>query len=171
MRCGESNPVKTEELDIEEWSEVGSLLGALYRIVNRLEALFPGRKFTPDGHLVGSIGEALAAHMFGLRLLPASAPGHDAITADERTNVQIKLTQGQSVSIRSEPQHLIVLRLSSNLGVDVVYNGLGASVWPETGKLQSNGTRTISVSKLKEIDSAVPDSNRLPLLNNVDLRR
>ncbi len=53
----------------DHWHEVGDLLGTLYRIVDRLEALFPGRKFTPDGHLVGSIGEALAAHMFGLDLL------------------------------------------------------------------------------------------------------
>ncbi|MCY4128253.1 MAG: hypothetical protein OXG15_03295 [Gammaproteobacteria bacterium] len=67
--------MKPQKQDTEEWSEVGTLLGDLYRIVNRLEELFPGRKFTPDGHLVGSIGEALAAYMFGLELLPASAPG------------------------------------------------------------------------------------------------
>lgn len=48
-----------------------------------------GRKFTPDGHLVGSIGEAMAAHMFDLRLLPAATPKHDATTADGRTFVQI----------------------------------------------------------------------------------
>ncbi len=29
----------------------------IYRAVRELEANYPGRKFTPDGHLVGSIGE------------------------------------------------------------------------------------------------------------------
>lgn len=154
----------------EKWPEVGALLRDLYQVVNRLERLFPGRKFTPDGHLVGSIGEALAAYMFDLNLLPASAPGHDATTADGRTLVQIKLTQGKSIALRSEPQHLVVLRLDSDLAVEVVYNGSGATVWRNTGNLLSNGTRMISVSKLRKIDSDVSDMKRLPLVNAVDLR-
>jgi hypothetical protein len=32
-------------------------VAAIYCAVEELEALYPGRKFTPDGHLVGSIGE------------------------------------------------------------------------------------------------------------------
>jgi len=32
----------------------------LYSIVNELEDTFSGRKFTLDGHLVGSIGEVLS---------------------------------------------------------------------------------------------------------------
>ena len=153
----------------EEWSEVGCLLGDLYRVVNRLEELFPGRKFTPDGHLVGSIGEALASYMFDLRLLPASAPSHDAITADGAIKVQIKLTQGKSIALRSDPEHLIVLRLDSDLVVEVAYNGPGAIVWSKAGKLQSNGARPISISKLREIDAVVCESARLPVLNRVDL--
>ena len=162
--------MKPQKHATEEWSDVGTLLGDLYRIVNRLEELFPGRKFTPYGHLVGSIGEALAKHMFDLQLLPASSPGHDAITADGRKYVQSKLTQGTSIAPRSEPEHLIVIRLASELSIEVVYNGRGASVWPKAGKLQSNGTRPISVSKLREIDSAARDTDRVPVLNEVDLR-
>ncbi len=45
----------------------------LYRIVDELERMHPGRKFSLDGHLVGSIGEVLAAQMYDLVLLPASA--------------------------------------------------------------------------------------------------
>ncbi|MBW8042608.1 MAG: hypothetical protein FVQ85_21795 [Planctomycetes bacterium] len=40
---------------------IPSIVQELYSIVDRLEELFPGRRFTPDGHLVGSIGEVLAA--------------------------------------------------------------------------------------------------------------
>jgi hypothetical protein len=32
----------------------------IYRAVGELETAYPGRKFTPDGHLVGSIGEVIA---------------------------------------------------------------------------------------------------------------
>ena len=161
--------MKPQESAIEDWSEVGTLLGDLYRIVHRLEGLFPGRKFTPDGHLVGSMGEALASYMFDLKLLPASAPGHDAITADGNTMVQIKLTQGKSVALRSEPQHLLVLRLDSDLVIEVVYNGCGTAVWRNTGKLGSNGTRTISVAKLRRLNSDVAAADQLTLVKEVDL--
>ena len=53
--------------------EVPRLIGRLYEIVDRFEQLFPGRKFTPDGHLVGSIGEVIAANLHDLELLPPRA--------------------------------------------------------------------------------------------------
>ena len=61
-----------------------------------MERLYPGRKFTPAGHMVGSIGEVIAAEHFGLTLLSPSHPGHDATDADGRL-VQIKLTAGSSI--------------------------------------------------------------------------
>jgi hypothetical protein len=36
-------------------------VAVIYRAVQELEERYPGRKFTPDGHLVGSIGEVVAA--------------------------------------------------------------------------------------------------------------
>lgn len=37
---------------------VPKILEDIYRLVEKLETLFPGRRFTPDGHLEGSIGES-----------------------------------------------------------------------------------------------------------------
>ena len=143
------------------WTEVGELLASLYRIVERLEVLFPGRKFTPDGHLVGSIGEVIAARMFGLELLPASAPDHDAITGDGR-KVQIKFTQGtRGVALRAEPDQLLVLRLAPDRSLEVVYNGNGKSPWSQSGKMQKNGQRQISLARLRTIDRTVPERDRL----------
>ena len=64
-------------------------VAAIYRAVEELEAAYPLRKFTPDGHLVGSIGEVIAAEALSLTLHPASYPGHDAF--DGNGNVQIKM--------------------------------------------------------------------------------
>lgn len=36
-----------------------ALVRDLYTTVNELESMFPGRHFTPDGHMVGSLGECL----------------------------------------------------------------------------------------------------------------
>ena len=147
------------------------MLADLYRIVDRLQDLFPGRKFTPDGHLVGSIGEAVAARMFDLSLLRASAEAHDAKTADGRTLVQIKMTQGaRGVGLRAEPQHLLVLRLAPDRSVEVVYNGGGRVPWLLAGKEQKNGQRSISLSRLRALDADVAASERLRQRNQVDLR-
>ena len=145
------------------WTEVPELLATLYGVVDRLESLFPGRKFTLDGHLVGSIGEVIAAHMFDLTLLAGSSPGHDA-AADDGRKVQIKLTQGtQRVALRAEPEHLLVLRLSRDRSIDVVYNGKGHTPWSNAGNPQKNGQRQISLARLRNIDASVAAPDRLPL--------
>ena len=145
----------------DHWTEVGELLASLYRIVERLEVLFPGRKFTPDGHLVGGIGEVIAARMFDLELLTASVPDHDA-RADDGRQVQIKFTQGtRGVALRAEPDHLLVLRLAPDRSLEVVYNGNGKSPWSQSGKMQKNGQRQISLARLRTIDRTVPERDRL----------
>ena len=96
-------------------TEVPRLVRDLYKVVAELELLFAAKnkKFTPDGHLVGSLREVLAAHTYGLDLYPNSHPDHDAVSKDGR-EVQIKATQGnKGVALRSKPQHLIVLRMDS----------------------------------------------------------
>ena len=151
----------------DRWREVPELLASLYRIVDRLELLFPDRTFTPDGHLVGSIGEVIAAQMFGLELLPASTPKHDAKTGDGR-GVQIKFTQGpRGVALRAEPDYLLVLYLDRGRSLEVVYNGKGGSAWCKSGKMQKNGQRQISLKRLREID--VPQQDRLLRRATIDL--
>ena len=163
-----TDPADTEH-NRDHWSEVGQLLASLYDIVDRLEALFPGRKFTPDGHLVGSIGEVICARLFRLELLPASTPDHDARTRDGR-RVQIKFTQGaRGVALRAEPDYLLVLRLAPDRFLEVVYNGNGKSPWSQSGSMQRNGQRQISLARLRAIDACVPDSDRLSRLDTVDL--
>ncbi|ABI55742.1 DUF6998 domain-containing protein [Alkalilimnicola ehrlichii MLHE-1] len=120
------------------------LIEELYRVVGELEAMFPGRHFTPDGHLVGSLGECLAAHHYGLELLTASSPGVDAIKGELK--VEIKATQGQRVALRSGPEHLLVLKLNKRGGFSEVYNGPGRPVWKELERKPrpSNGQYQVS---------------------------
>lgn len=148
-----------------DWTEVTSHLDALYAASEGLEAIFIGRKFTLDGHLVGSIGEVVAAYMFDLELMPASTLGHDAMAPDGR-QVEIKLTQGKSVALRHAPQHLIVLHRPKGGPVRVVYNGPGGVVWDACGKPQKNGQQPISLSRLRTLDTAVAIADRLPQLRD-----
>lgn len=141
---------------------VPELVRQLYAIVAKLEGHFPGRRFTPDGHLVGSIGEVIAAHRYTLRLLPGSAEAHDAV-AENGLRVQIKATQVSTVAMRSACDHLLVLHLLPNGDCKEVYNGPGALAWQAAGRLQTNGQRPISFSRLRRLMETVPEQERLPV--------
>jgi hypothetical protein len=150
--------------------EIPTLVRSLYRIVQKFEELFPGRKFTLDGHLIGSIGEVLAAHHYGLELLPPSAERHDAQARDGRF-VQIKATQARSVGLRSEPEVLLVLQLLRDGSTEEIFNGPGALAWSHAGKMQRNGQRSIGVAKLRGLMEEVPPGARLAVLNKAQHAR
>lgn len=139
---------------------VPELVRRLYALVAEFEALFPGRAFTPDGHLVGSIGEVIAAHRYRLRLHAASSEGHDAVSTEGK-QVEIKATQGSSVGLRSEPEQLIVLHLGSSGEAAEVFNGPGRIAWENCGKVQKNGQRPISLSKLRKLMGEVQQAQRV----------
>ena len=161
---------------LQVWSEdrkskLRDLIGQLYRVVAALEQEFEGRRFTPDGHLVGSIGEVVAAYAFNLTLLPASNETHDGKALDGKL-VQIKLTGGdRSISLYSEPKHLLVLQLR-NSKFTTVYNGRGSTAWQHCGRPQKNGQRSIALSALRKLNveeiGKVPQVNPFPTLGNED---
>ena len=132
----------------------------LYAITAELERLYPGRKFTIDGHLVGSIGEVLVAERYGLTLLPNSTQTHYAEAVDGCL-VQIKATQTKRIAISSEPDFLIAIQIQETGTWLEVYNGPGGLGWENAGKLQKNGQRPISVAKLKSLMKTVLDSHRI----------
>lgn len=141
--------------------QVPALVAELYRIVDRLEELFPGRPFTIDGHLLGSIGEVLAAYYYGLDLTAPSTEGCDAESI-QVGRIEIKTTQRSSVAFRSQPPHVLVFRLGRDGAAEEIFNGPGALVWPFVGKPQKNGQRSISLAKLRQLQQQVPASGQLP---------
>ncbi|MCW5729987.1 MAG: hypothetical protein KIT20_04460 [Alphaproteobacteria bacterium] len=143
---------------------MGELVRLLFSVVDELESLFPSRRFTPDGHLVGSLGEAIAAYIYGLELLPASTKTHDARQPGPGGRlVQVKLTTGdKGFSIYDKPEHLIALRLIRRVSIVEVFNGPGALAWTCAGKEQKNGQRSLPLRKLEELNGKVDTSGRIP---------
>ena len=122
----------------------------IFEAVAELERLYPGRRFTPDGHLVGSIGEVVAAEALGLTLYPASNPEHDG--HDGCREVQIKTigTRAKGVSMYATSDRSIVLQFLSATQIEIIFDGDGASVWDAAGKVSlKNGQRVISLKKLR----------------------
>lgn len=135
-----------------------SIIEKLWDLVDRLERMHPGRKFTLDGHLLGSIGEVLAAERYDLQLFTSSRKTHDAETRDGR-GVQIKVTSGTRVGLRDEPTLLLVLHLGRDGTLEEVYNGPGGPAWALAGGAGRNGQSPISLVKLRTLMRSVsPDS-------------
>ena len=124
-------------------------VASIYKATAALEVLYPSRKFTPDGHLVGFIGEVIAAEALGLTLHPMSRPGHDAY--DANGDVQIKMTAGTRVAMYATCDRLVVLRVVSPEEAEIVYDGPGQPVWEKAGKKGKNGQRVITLSRLRAI--------------------
>lgn len=145
--------------------ELTSIINELYALTARLEKMYPGRHFTPDGHLVGSIGEVFAAERYGISLFAAGCETHDGKAPDGRL-VQIKATQRRSVGIYEEPDYLLVFSIDREGRLSEVYNGPGKPVWqlfagkkrPKTGQYQ------VSLSRLRALNEGVLPEDRIPTL-------
>lgn len=136
---------------------------SLYAIVGELESMFPGRPFTPDGHMVGSLGECLVADAYDLELMPPSNKGFDAVAKNGK-KIEIKATQAKSVTFRSCPEHTIIIRILLNGTFEECYNGPGEFIWNtfEGKNKPSNGQYQISITKVKAINKTVNDAQRVP---------
>lgn len=142
-------------------SDIAEKVRELHRITSELEEMYPGRHFTPDGHMVGSIGEVIATEQYGLSLFEASHPAHDAESRGGEL-VQIKATQGDRVAISECPEALIVLKINRDGGFEEVYNGPGDVAWRLVGKRQKTGQCHVSLRKLREAMKGIPECKRLP---------
>lgn len=135
----------------DDLSKLPEVLNRLYGVVADLQEMAPGRPFTPDGHLVGSIGEVVAAFAYELDLGAPSIKAHDATTLDGRS-VQVKLTQGKRVALSYDCEVLLVLQLEPEGEFREVYNGPGSVVWNEIrDKADEGRQRQISLKRLSQL--------------------
>jgi hypothetical protein len=135
----------------------------IYKAVKELELMFPGRPFTPDGHMVGSLGECLVADSYNLDLMSPSNEGFDAKTKGGK-KVEIKATQSKSVAFRSCPEHTIIIKINKNGTFVECFNGPGHIIWDTFAgkKMPKNGQYQISINKVMQLHETVPDSDRVP---------
>ena len=109
-----------------------------------------GRPVTPDGHLVGSLGEIVASELLDLKLMPPSNSGYDA-TDSNGQKVEIKTTTRSSIAFsatETEAERLVVVHLDHHGTGQVVYDGPMQTALDNAGNRQANGQRTLALSKL-----------------------
>jgi len=107
------------------------LIADVFEACLKLTALL-GRPISPDGHLVGGLGEAYAAAKLGLTLEPPSTKDFDARDKQGRT-VQIKATTRGSLALSGRTtaaQRFVAVQLDPTTGVGaIVYVGSADVVW------------------------------------------
>jgi hypothetical protein len=135
---------------------------------NELKDHFTGvdLHFTFDGNLVGDLGEAVAAELFGLQLTGRSNEGVDGFTSDGRS-VQVKAsgTAGGAAFrlVETTADHLLFFHFNyDECFGEVIYNGPEEPVrhtLPETWV----GQKRVSVAAFRRLNAMVSEVDRLPM--------
>ncbi len=127
------------------------------------------RYFTPDGRMVGDIGEVLAANFFGVNLHAVGR--HDWDGTHNGRNVQIKATGGVDTYLKAPAKGgygdglMLVFKIDRENGkYKVVYNGDIKRVWRalKHKKLDKSGAKMISIKRLLELQKQVSPKYIIP---------
>ena len=127
------------------------------------------RNFTPDGRMVGDIGEVIAKIFYGVRLHRDGHHNWDG-TYNGR-NVQIKATGGNGTYLKEPPKEgfsdglLMAFKIDRECGeYEAVYNGDIQRVWDVLNNLKINraGEKMISLNRLRELQKSVHQKDIIP---------
>ena len=152
----------------EKFAFLSEKVKELNKITSEMEQVFPDKSFKLDGILIGNIVEVLTAQTYGITLYRQSEKTHDGEVDGKK--VQIKGTQGkESIVIREEPEYLLVEYLDRETGtIREIYNGPGSLAWQYRNYVASMNFYTIRVNKLLDLDTRVPDAERIKPLFPVE---
>lgn len=129
--------------------DVNNLIRTVFDACAKL-TLLTGRPVSPDGHLVGTLGEIVASEALDLELMPPSNDGYDATDSQGR-KVEIKTTTRRSIGIANKgtaAERLVVVTLNERGTGQVVYDGPIQTALDMAGPPRANGQRTLALSKL-----------------------
>ncbi len=130
----------------------------LYLSVEKLRSAFPDKPFTPDGRMVGDIGEAIAAIKFNVVLdkkLRQHWDGYRKDSLGNKREVQIKTTQKDETYLKKPPHDgdLLVFQIFKSGDWRCCYDGDIVPVWESLSnqKPDYSGAKFIKLNKLKEL--------------------
>jgi len=137
----------------------------IYKAVKSLTKRY-GRKFTPDGVLLGTLGEVLAEEKYDLKLLSPKTKDFDATDCRGR-KVQIRCNQRNTTPIKKGATKgvFLALKLLPDGSIKEIFNGPASAVHQLTvgRKADSAGFVELSHDKLRKLMESVPESKMIPL--------
>lgn len=130
----------------------------LYVTVKKLNSAFPDKPFTPDGRMVGDIGEAIAAIKFDVvidKKLRRDWDGYRVDSYGNKHEVQIKTTQKDETYLKKPPHEgeLLVFKIFKDGNYKCYYNGKIMRVWKSIKQKPDNtGAKFIKLNKLQQLN-------------------
>lgn len=151
-------------------TEFTSAVKSIYDACRNLSKLSGGmRLFTPDGRMVGDIGEVIAGVFYQVKL--HNVGRHDWDGTYNSRNVQIKATGGKDTYLKEPPKEsfvdslLMIFKIDRKSGeYELIYNGDIQRVWNElkNKKPDVTGAKIISLDRLRELQKSVHPKNIIP---------
>ena len=137
----------------------------LLRIVEKLRAEYPKKRFTLDGRLVGDLGEIPIEGEYDIELYESLEKHHDAVTQDGRP-IQIKATMQNTLTFPVDhvPDYYLGIQIHPDGTFTEVFNGPGpiAAKAVENRKPTKTNLHSIGVNALKRLNEKVQESDRIP---------
>lgn len=148
-------------------AEFKKKISKIFEISNELGRAYNIDRCTPDGHLLGAIGQIAAKIAYGLAF-GSEKDEHNCTWSDgtKTINVQVRCTGRGNIALREEPEHLIALSIFENGSIRLLYNGPGNLVW-EKIQHQKNTQKYASAKILHTAHAAVAKRDELPLIENI----
>lgn len=142
-------------------------IAEIYKIANELGSAFDIDTCTPDGHLLGAIGQIASKIAFKLEF-GSQKEEHNSTWADgiRKVNVQVRCSGRGSIALREEPEHLIALEIGETGRIRLLFNGPGQYVWRRI-KHQRNSQKYASSKTLIEAQKEVDAKDQIPIVENI----
>lgn len=147
--------------------EFKTKIATIYSTANDLGRAFGIDTCTPDGHLLGAIGQIAAKIAFGLEFGSFAAEHNASVTKDgKKINIQVRSTGRGTIALREEPEYLIAINISSNGELRLLYNGPGKYVWSLIQQ-QKNSQKYASENRLSYAQQRVQSDQMLPIKEDI----
>jgi hypothetical protein len=142
----------------------------MFEAQKELHKVFPKKPFTPDGRMIGDIGEAIAELTYQVAIDKCLRKHWDGKREDVCAGcpeVQVRATQKDVGYVKESPDDgcLLVFKIFPDGTWECCYNGNTARVWRslDAKKVNRAGEKFIGLDALRELDRAVGEGERVAL--------
>jgi hypothetical protein len=142
----------------------------MFQVQRLLHEAFPKRPFTPDGRMIGDIGEAIAEISYRVTVDTGIRKHWDGKREEGNAKcaeVQIRATQKDDTYVKQSPDVgcLLVFKISPDGTWECCYNGNTDRVWSslEAKKANQAGEKMIGLGALRKLDKNVGGGERVAL--------
>jgi len=148
----------------------------MFLVREELHAAFPKKPFTPDGRMIGDIGEAIAEICYKIIIDDKLRKDWDGTREGgnyKYLEVQIKATQKDGTYLKKPPHDggLLVFKIFPDKKWKCYYNGSILRVWNYLNlqNPDNTGAKIISLDRLERLDKTINGDakERIPLRKSV----